>query len=75
MAELVEVINIKACVTCRFKSTSMDGMECSHPYWDDKGAYENMIISHDIKVSEKCPLRDYPLTIKYRLEATAQSVI
>ncbi len=68
MAELIEEVKVKACATCEFKHASMDGMECTHPYWDGKGAYKNMIISHDIKVSEKCPLRDYPLIIKYILE-------
>jgi hypothetical protein len=36
-------------------------MECQHPYFDDKGGYENMIItqqnSRDGKIPEKCPLR------------------
>jgi len=47
---------------CNFFSTNMDGMKCNHPYWEDKGAYDNMIItqdnSRDGNIPEKCPLRN-----------------
>ena len=56
---------------CPFYQESMDGMECGHPYWKDKPAYENSIIthenSHDGKVPKECPLRAKPLFIKYKL--------
>lgn len=63
---------IKDCFhSCPFFGNSMDGMECNHPYWKDKGAYENMIITrnnNDGNVPEKCPLRDEQLIITYKLE-------
>lgn len=31
---------------CPFFKNSMDGIECSHPYWDEKNPYDNMIITH-----------------------------
>jgi hypothetical protein len=56
---------------CPFFGVSMDGMECQHPYWDDK-CYENMIITHDNSkngnVPEKCPLRKNSFTTIYKLE-------
>ena len=58
--------------SCPFFGNSMDGMECNHPYWKDKGSYENMIItqdnSRDGKIPEKCPLRNEDLTIVYKLK-------
>lgn len=57
--------------SCPFFSFTMDGMECGHPYWDDKGTFDNMIITQENtangKIPEKCPLRLEPLTIKYQL--------
>lgn len=56
---------------CPFYHRSMDGMECNHPYFDDKGAYENMIITQENGINfipHKCPLRKENLTIKYQLE-------
>ena len=51
---------------CQFFGTSMDGMECNHPYFKYKGAYDNMIItqynSHG-RVPDDCPLRDGPVEI------------
>ena len=66
-------IKIKECYhSCPFFGTSMDGMECKHPYWKDKGAYENMIItqdnSRDGNIPEKCPLKNGQLTIVYKLD-------
>ncbi len=63
---------VKGCYhSCPFFGTSMDGMECRHPYWKDKGAYENMIItqdnSRDGKIPEKCPLHNDNLQILYML--------
>lgn len=65
-------VKIKGCFnTCPFFGTSPDGMQCNHPYWDNKGAYSNMIINHNNskngKVPEKCPLRLEPLSIEYKL--------
>jgi hypothetical protein len=67
-------IKIKKCYnSCPFYGTSMDGMQCNHPYWKDKGAYDNMIISQDNSrdgnIPEKCPLRKEPLVVslKYSL--------
>lgn len=65
----MEDIKIKKCYySCPFYGTSMDDMQCNHPYWEDKGAYDNMIItqdnSKDGKFPEKCPLRIEPLIIQ-----------
>lgn len=46
----------------------MDGMECRHPYFDELGAYENMIIDHEHVIPKKCPLRKEPLEILYILD-------
>jgi hypothetical protein len=69
---MIKKIKIKQCYySCPFFDTSMDGMECNHPYWKDKGAYENMIITQDNsrngKMPEKCPLKKEQLTIIYKL--------
>lgn len=52
---------------CSFYSSDMDGMKCTHPFFKNKGAYENMIItqsnSRDGKVPEKCPLRSGAIKI------------
>lgn len=58
---------VSRCRCCDFFIASMDGMECDHPYWDDKGAYDGMIVSHEVKIPDKCPLRIEPLTITYEL--------
>lgn len=65
--DLCFIKKISRCKTCDFFHGSMDGMECRHPYWNDKGAYENMIISHDVDIPEECPLRARPLAIRYIL--------
>lgn len=56
---------------CPFYGNSMDGMECNHPHWEGKGAYENMIITQTNSIGgnipEKCPLREDKLTIVYKL--------
>ncbi len=67
-----KVVKITGCRReCTFYEISMDGMGCAHPHWDDKGAYDNMIITQDNsrggKIPEKCPLRVRSLTVKYRL--------
>lgn len=65
------VKEIKSCIhSCTFFGTSMDGMECNHPYWNDKGAYENMIITHPTgrdRVPNKCPLKKHSVitVVKY----------
>jgi hypothetical protein len=55
-----ETKEIKRCYhECLYFGTSMDGMECLHPYFNDKGAYSNMIISHpdcDNGFPKDCPL-------------------
>ena len=66
-------IKITGCYhSCSFFGNSMDGMQCNHPYWKDKGAYENMIItqdnSRDGKIPEECPLKNEQLTIVYKLD-------
>lgn len=61
-------VTISNCKHCNFYFVSMDGMECKHPYWADKPAYVNMIISHDIAVSKECPLRKEALKITYKLK-------
>jgi hypothetical protein len=66
-------IKVTGCFhSCPFFRTSMDGMHCGHPHWDDKGAYDNMIISQDNSrngnIPERCPLKEESLTIKYRLD-------
>jgi hypothetical protein len=57
--------------SCPFFRSTMDGMECGHPFWSDKDTYENMIITHhnskEGKVPEKCPLKIEDLTITYKL--------
>lgn len=61
---------VEECIhSCDFFSTSMDGMECSHPYFDDKGAFENMIISQSDRgsIPADCPLRRDSLTIEYNI--------
>lgn len=62
---------IKYCYhSCPFFSNSMDGMYCSHPFFEGKG-YESMIItqqnSRDGDIPEKCPLRSGELVITYKL--------
>ena len=57
---------------CPFFGTTMDGMKCNHPYWKDKGAYENMIITQQNsrygKIPELCPLKNETLMISYILD-------
>lgn len=51
---------------CPFFSTTMDGMECGHPFFDGKG-YDSMIISHDNshgRVPDECPLRKEEIAMK-----------
>lgn len=51
-----------------------DIMSCFHPYWDDKGSYDNCIINQDNiygnnpKLPEKCPMKIEDLTIIYKLD-------
>ena len=64
-------VSIKKCIhSCPFYSNSMDGMQCDHPYFDDKGAYDNMIITHNEGtngVPIRCPLRKEELKVRYTL--------
>jgi hypothetical protein len=57
---------------CPFFGNDSDGMCCNHPYWKDKGTYDNMIItqenSRDGNIPQLCPLLKSDLTILYRLE-------
>jgi len=64
-------IGVTQCIQhCDFYGNSMDGMECNHPYFDDKVAYENMIISQSDRgsIPKKCPLRKGILIIEYYKE-------
>lgn len=63
-------VKVKRCIhSCPFYGSSMDGMECNHPYFDDKGGYQRMmIITHEEGTEgypTKCPLRGEVLTVKY----------
>lgn len=67
-----KIKHIKQCLHhCPFYENTMDGMNCGHPYWNNKGAYESMIIntsnSSNGKIPEKCPLRKESLEIIYKL--------
>ena len=63
---------------CRFFGTSPDGMQCNHPHWEDKGAYDNMIItqdnSRDGNIPEECPLRNgsTEVVLRIKLESVNQ---
>jgi hypothetical protein len=60
----MKTIKVKKCIHgCHFFGSTMDGMECNHPYFDDKGAYENMIIKQGDIIPEKCPLRESELVV------------
>jgi len=53
-------ITITSCInSCHFYFNSMSGMECNHPFFDDKPTYTNMIITNDLgnKIPKLCPLR------------------
>jgi len=58
--------------SCKFFNVSSDGMECGHPYWDNKSSYENLIItqenSRDGNIPNKCPLKQNDLEIIYKLK-------
>ncbi len=54
---------VKNCLECPFL---MGGVECSHPYWDDKGVYDNLIIESN-SIPEECPLRIGSITKTIRL--------
>ena len=71
--KMEKVIEITGCYQrCQFYGESMDGMQCDHPYWADKGAYDNMIITQENSrggnIPEKCPLRAKSLNIIWKLE-------
>lgn len=62
----LENVKVTRCIyRCPFYLSSPDGMECGHPFFKDKGAYDNMIITQDNgrggKIPPKCPLRNGPL--------------
>lgn len=56
---------------CHFFGNNMDGMYCKHPYFDNKGVYENMIITQENSkngnIPEQCPLRDGSTEIILRI--------
>lgn len=67
-----EEITIDQCFhACPFFGTSNNEMGCWHPYWNDKGVYENMIItqenSRNGNIPELCPLRSGELNRTYKL--------
>lgn len=49
---------VTSCYRCHLRENSMDGMYCSHPYWDQFDAYDCHIISQGDLSSfpKKCPL-------------------
>ena len=58
---------VKGCIhKCDFFNITMDGMECDHPYFNDKGAYDNMIISQKDYggIPLRCPLRKENLVVE-----------
>lgn len=61
-------IKIKNCRHCSLRATSMDGMYCGHPHFENKG-YDAMIISQsDLNTFPKeCPLKKGKLTITYKI--------
>ena len=72
-----KTVVIKQCYReCPFWETSMDGMQCGHPSFNEelkKDTYANMIITQSNsrgRVPDECPLRKRDLimktTIKYR---------
>ncbi len=62
-------VNITTCQhTCTFFTSTMDGMECGHPYFEKcEDSYASMIINNDGKVPEACPLRNADLHVQYVL--------
>lgn len=62
----IKVINCR--YSCPFFGFEEKMMICKHPYWNDKRPYENLIIEHNDKIPEKCPLRKENLTIVYKLD-------
>ena len=52
-------VEVDKCVNCPLFGFSSDGMQCNHTFWENKGAYDSMIITQDNKnnIPEKCPLR------------------
>lgn len=63
---MVTEIKIKQCYQCPFRGSTMDGAICGHPYWKDKGAYDNIIITHE-GIPESCPLKKENLNVVYSL--------
>lgn len=63
------VKEVTQCRKCPFLDSDMDGMKCTHPYWNDKGAYDNMIITQSNMwgIPEKCPLKSKSVTTTIRL--------
>ena len=64
---------VKECYhQCPFFRTDMDGMKCGHQYFEDKKAYDDMIItqenSRNGKIPEKCPLRTESTEVVLRVE-------
>jgi hypothetical protein len=69
---MMEIIKeISQCSKCPFWGNSMDGMECRHPYWESKAAYENMIITQSNvgSIPKECPLKNESVTTIVRLSA------
>ena len=69
--QTVKHITVTSCINhCNFYFKSMDGMECNHPFFDDKPTYTNMIITNDLgnKIPELCPLRLEGLILIYTYE-------
>ena len=66
-----QIFEITECYKkCPFFHISMDGMECTHPYWETRGVYENLIITMEnsvLNIPPLCPLRDGELSTTYKL--------
>jgi len=61
------VVKVKTCWNaCPYFTDEGHLMSCEHPYFDDKPAYENLIITHENSrngIPELCPLRLGPIEI------------
>ena len=74
MNKYVSTKTVTSCFnSCNFYSSDMDGMKCTHPFFNDnKDVYANMIItclnSRDGKIPKKCPLRKEGIEVIIRFE-------
>ena len=74
----MEIIKeISKCGDCPFWGNSMDGMGCRHPYWKDKGAYANMIITQSNvgSIPQECPLKKESVPTIVRVLQSTDKII